>query len=103
MTSDEPTDERFQTQHFDFRGKIIFARFDLCEFVNCTLLLDHGTEQLAFTECAFKDCNIDKLEQDEERGLFARNNVFYRPLEERRSDFERRLTQALAARKAKYE
>jgi hypothetical protein len=107
MTSDEPTDERviyrqrFQAEHFEFRGKIIFARFDLCEFGNCTLLFDHGTEQLAFTECVFKDCYIDKIEQDEERGLFARDNVFYRPLEERRAEFENRLAQALAALKAK--
>jgi hypothetical protein len=26
------------------------------------LLIDRGTEQLAFTSCVFKDCNIDKLE-----------------------------------------
>ena len=107
MTSDGPAEERviyrqrFQAEHFDFRGKIIFARFDRCEFVNCTLLFDHGTEQIAFTECVFKDCNIDKLEQDEERGLYAKDIVFFRPLEERRADFERRFAQALAALKAK--
>ena len=44
MSSDGPTEERvrwrerFQAQHFDFRGKIIFTRFDGCEFVKCTLL-----------------------------------------------------------------
>jgi len=27
-----------------FRGKISFTRFDRCEFVKCTLLIDHGTE-----------------------------------------------------------
>jgi hypothetical protein len=69
--------------------------------VKCTLLIDHGTEQLAFTECVFKDCNIDKLEQDEGRGLYVRDNFFDRPLEERRSEFEKRLAQALAARRAK--
>jgi hypothetical protein len=93
--------ERFQAQYFDFRGKSIFTRFDGCEFVKCTLLIDDGTEQLAFTECVFKDCNIDKLEQDEERGLYARDNFFDRPLEERRAEFEKRLAEALAARKAK--
>ena len=93
--------ERFQARHFDFRGKIALTRFDRCEFVKCTLLIDHGTEQLAFTECVFKDCNIDKLEQDEERGLYARDNFFDRPLEERRAELENRLAQALAARKAK--
>ena len=93
--------ERFQARHFDFRGESIFTRFDGCEFVKCTLLIDHGTEQLAFTECVFKDCNIDKLEQDEERGLYVRDNFFDRPLEERRAEFENRLAQALAARKAK--
>jgi hypothetical protein len=93
--------ERFQAQYFDFRGKCIFTRYDGCEFVKCTLLIDQDTEQLAFTECVFKDCNIDKLEQDEERGLYVRDNFFDRPLEERRADFEKRLAQALAARKAK--
>ena len=107
MSSDDPPDERviwrkrFQAQLFDFRGKINFTRFDGCEFVKCTLLIDHGTEQLAFTGCVFKDCNIDKLEQDEERGLYVRDNFFDRPLEERRAEFENRLAQALAARKAK--
>jgi hypothetical protein len=65
------------------------------------LLIDHGTEQLAFTECVFKDCNLDKLEPDEERGLYVRDNFFDRPLAERRAEFENRLAQALAARKAK--
>jgi len=93
--------ERFQAQYFDFRGKSIFTRYDGCEFVKCTLLIDHDTEQLAFTECVFKDCNIDKLERDEERELYVRDNFFDRPLEERRAEFEKRLAQALAARRAK--
>jgi hypothetical protein len=107
MSSDDPPDERviwrkrFQAEYFDFRGKSTFTRFDGCEFVKCTMLIDQGTEQLAFTECVFKDCNIDKLEQDEERGLYVRDNFFDRPLEERRAEFENRLAQALAARKAK--
>jgi hypothetical protein len=77
-----------------------YARSDGCEFVKCTLLIDRGTEQLAFTDCVFKECNIDKLEQDEERGLYARDNLFDRPLEERRVEFEDILAQALADRKA---
>ncbi|MFL5238645.1 MAG: hypothetical protein ACJ8EL_13765 [Rhizomicrobium sp.] len=93
--------KRFQAEYFDFRGKSLFTRFDDCEFVKCTLLIDHQTEQLAFTACVFKDCNIDELEQDEKRGLYARDNFFDRPLEERRAEFESRLAQALAARKAK--
>jgi hypothetical protein len=107
MSPDGPAEERviyrqrFQAEHFDFRGKSIFTRFDNCEFVNCTLLIDHGTEQLAFTYCVFKDCNIDKLDPDEERGLYVRDNFFDRPLEERRADFENRLAQALAAQQAK--
>src|SRR6266480_3409247 len=90
--------ERFQAEYFDFRGKSLFTRFDCCEFVKCTLLIDDGTEQLAFTECVFKDCNLDKLDQDEARGLYVRDNFFDRPLEERRADFEKRLAQALVAR-----
>jgi hypothetical protein len=81
--------ERFQGEQFDFRGKSI------------TLLIDHATEQLAFTGCVFKDCNIDKLEPDEARGLYVMDNFFDRPLDERWADFEIRLAQALAARKAK--
>jgi hypothetical protein len=77
------------------------TRFDGCEFVKCTLLIDQGTEQLAFTECVFKDCNIDRLEGNGERGLYVRDNFFDRPLEERRAELENRLAQALAARKAK--
>jgi hypothetical protein len=107
MGSGGPTEERiiwrtrFQAQIFDFRGKAVLTRFDCCEFVKCTLLVDHGTEQLAFTECAFKDCNVDRLQSDEERGLYVRNNVFHRPLEERRADFENKLAQVLARRRNK--
>ena len=93
--------ERFQAVHFDFRGKSIFTRFDRCEFVKCTLLIDHATEQLAFTTCVFKDCNIDKLQPDEERGFYVVDSFFDRPLNVRRAEFEIRLAQALAARKAK--
>lgn len=92
--------ERFQAAHFDFRGKSIFIRYDCCEFVKCTLLLDHATEQLAFTACIFKDCNLDKLIEDQARGLYVIDSFFDRPLEERRADFEIRLAQALAARRA---
>jgi hypothetical protein len=106
VNSDDPPDERviylerFQSVHFDFRGKSVFTRYDRCEFVKCTLLIDHATEQLAFTACVFKDCNIDKLEPDEARGLYVVDNFFDRPLDERRAEFEMRLAQALAARKA---
>jgi hypothetical protein len=86
--------ERFRSEHFDFRGNSVFIRFDDCEFVKCTLLIDHGTEQLAFTECVFKDCNIDQLEHDEHRGLYLRDNLFERPREERRTEFENRLAQS---------
>jgi hypothetical protein len=107
MSSDGPTEERvmyrerFQAVYFDFRGKCIFVRYDGCEFVKCTLLIDQDTEQLTFTECVFQDCNIDQLEQDEARGLYVRHNFFDRPLDERRAEFENRLAQALAARRAK--
>ena len=85
--------------YFDFRS--IFFRYDRCEFVKCALLIDHATEQLAFTACVFKDCNIDKLQPDEARGLYVMDNFFDRPLDERRAEFEVRLAQALAGLKAK--
>jgi hypothetical protein len=85
---------------FDFRGKSAFARYDCYEFVKCTLLIDATTtEQLAFTSCAFKDCNIDQLRPDKKRGFYVVDDLFYRPLEERRLEFKKRLAQALAARK----
>jgi hypothetical protein len=68
--------KRFQGENFDLRGKCLFTRFDSCEFVKCTLLIDQDTEQLAFTGCVFKDCNIDRLLQIEERGLYEKNNFF---------------------------
>jgi hypothetical protein len=34
--------ERFQGEQFDFRGKSIFTRYDRCEFVKCTLLIEGG-------------------------------------------------------------
>ena len=107
MSSGGPMEERiiwrkrFQAQSFDFRGKIVLTRFDCCEFVKCTVLIDHATEQVAFTACAFKDCNIDQLEADERRGLYVRDNVFHRPLEERRAEFEDKFAQALATQRNK--
>jgi hypothetical protein len=80
--------ERFQAAYFDFRGKSIFTRYDRCEFVKCTLLIDQATEQLAFTGCVFKDCNIDHLQPNEERGLYVTDNYFDRPLEGRRLDID---------------
>jgi hypothetical protein len=65
-------------------------------------VIDHETEQLAFTECVFKDCNIDNLDGDGRRGLIMRDNVFDRPLEVRRAEFENSLARTLAARKASH-
>ena len=93
--------KRFQSETFDFRGKVTFARFDRCEFVKCSLLIDEGTGQLAFTQCVFKDCNIDELHSDEARGIYVKGNFFERPLEERRAAFEAKLDQALTNRKEK--
>ncbi len=90
--------ETFVSENFDFRGQIQFCRFDNCTFVKCTLLIDHGTEHLAFTGCTFKDCNLDHIEADEARAIEARENFFDRPIEVRRVEFEKRLAEALNAR-----
>jgi hypothetical protein len=90
--------ETFFSETFDFRGRTQFSRFDNCTFVKCTLLIDHATEHLAFTGCTFKDCNIDQIEPDEARAIEARDNFFDRPLEMRRTDFEKRLAEVLAER-----
>jgi hypothetical protein len=106
MISGAPIEERvvylkrFQGIDFDFRGKIVFTRYDHCEFVKCTVLMDLDTAQLVFTNCVFKDCNIDGLQPDEARGIYAKDNFFDRPLEKQRAEFDARLAQALAARKA---
>jgi hypothetical protein len=105
MTFGQPTEERvvyserFQGLSFDFRGKAVFIRYDRCEFVKCTLLIDRETEQLTFTGCVFKDCNIDHLPADRDRSVYVSDNFFDRPLEDRKAEFEIRLAQALAARK----
>jgi hypothetical protein len=88
--------QNFFGETFDFRSQIIFWRFDACVFVDCDVLIDTGTEQLAFTGCTFKDCNIDRLVPDEARALIVRDNTFERPIAERTADFERRLAEALA-------
>ena len=107
MSSGDPPDERviyrerFQGVRLDFRGKAIFARYDCCEFVKCTLLIDRSTEQLAFTACLFKDCSIDSLQPDEARGLYATDNFFDRPLDSNEPNSRLKLARARAAQKAK--
>lgn len=90
--------EAFFSETFDFRGRTQFCRFDNCTFVKCVLLFDHATEQLAFTGCTFKDCNVDHIEENEARAIEARDNFFDRPIEVRRLDFEKRLAETLNAR-----
>jgi hypothetical protein len=92
--------QQFLGETFDLRSQILFWRFDACVFVNCKILLDAATEQLAFTGCTFQDCNIDELVADEARALIASANIFERPISERRADFERRLAEALARQKS---
>ena len=90
--------ESFFAETFDYRSRILFVRFDACVFVDCTLLLDAATEQVAFTGCTFKDCNLDHIAEDEARGLIAKDNFFDRPLRERKADFDARLAEVLRAR-----
>lgn len=90
--------ERFQGSRLDFRGRTWFQRYDCCEFVKAIILIDDATQSLAFTSCSFEDCNIDELTSDESRSLLARDNLFKLPIEHRRSEFEKRLAEALAAR-----
>ncbi len=64
-----------------------------------TILVDDGTEQLAFTKCTFKDRNIDHVDSDDERGIVSSGNTFDRPLEEKRREFDERLATLLKARR----
>lgn len=57
----------FYAETFDLRDRINFCRYDECIFIRCTLLMDAGTEQVAFTKCTFQDCNIEGVEPDEDR------------------------------------
>jgi hypothetical protein len=90
--------EVFYAETLDFRSRLNFCRYDECTFVRCTLLIDHATEQLAFTGCTFKDCNIDHIDADEARDIVSRDNTFHRPLEERRKEFDDRLAAVLRKR-----
>jgi len=87
--------ENYHARTFDFTSRLNFTRFDNCVFVDCILLLDEGTEQLAFTNCTFKDCNIDKVEEDVVRGIRSENNTFDRPIALRKADLDKRLAEAL--------
>lgn len=90
--------QRFQETVLDYRARTCFQRYDCCEFVNATILIDEMTRALAFTNCTFEDCNIDRLTSDEARTLIFRDNTFKAPIEQRRSEFEKRLEHALAKR-----
>ncbi len=90
--------ETFYAETFDFRGRMQFCRFDECTFIRCTLLLDDGTEQIAFTGCTFKDCNIDHLDGDETRGITSVGNNFDKPLAEKRKEFDDHLAAVLRQR-----
>lgn len=91
--------ETYHARTFDFKSRMLFWRFDACTFVDCLLLIDASTEQLSFTQCIFKDCNIDHIEADEVRGLIARNNFFDRPIALRKAEFDQRLATAVNARR----
>lgn len=90
--------QTFYSETFDFRGRINFCRYDECIFVKCKLLMDAETEQVAFTGCTFKDCNVDSIDGDEARGIVLKDNTFERPLDEQRKDFEERLAAVLSQR-----
>lgn len=89
--------ERFQGQTFDFRDQLVFARYDACEFVKCAILIDHNTENLAFTNCSFEECNLTELDSVADQGLFASGNNFKQPIEVRKAELHKRLVEALAA------
>jgi hypothetical protein len=71
--------EVFCAETFDFCGRLNFCRYDECIFVKCTLLLDAATEQIAFTGCTFKDCNIDRIDAEETRGVISKEDARDRP------------------------
>ncbi len=52
---------RYQGSTLNALGRPVFLRYDFCEFVKCTILIDERTGKLAITNCIFEDCNIDRL------------------------------------------
>lgn len=80
------------------RAGFVFVRYDECEFVKCTILIDDETENLAFTRCSFEDCNISELSSVEDRYVLSDGNVFKLPIEVRKADLDKRLSEALAAK-----
>lgn len=90
--------ERFQARMLDFRGLMVFARYDRCEFVKCTVLIDDQTENLSITNSSFEDCNITELLSDTDRALVAEGNIFKVPIHVRNADLDKRLTEALSAK-----
>lgn len=90
--------ERFQARTLDFRGQLVFSRYDQCEFVKCTFLIDDQTENLAITNSSFEDCNITELTPNPDRALVADGNIFKAPIDVRNADLDRRLTEALSAK-----
>lgn len=91
--------ETYYARTFDFRSRMLFWRFDACIFIDCALLIDESTEQLTFTGCTFKDCNVDRIDTDEIRGLLVKDSLFALPIAQRKADFDRRLSDALKARR----
>jgi hypothetical protein len=89
--------QRFQGETLDFR-QLAFLRYDECEFVKCTLLMDGETGNLAFTRCSFEDCNLTELTSDETRAILAEDNVFNLPIDDRMADLSKRLAEAVAKR-----
>lgn len=89
---------RFQGSTLDFRGQLLFRRYDECAFVKCTILIDDETENLAFTGCSFEDCNIDELISRHAQGIVAEGNVFKLPIEQRKAELHLRLIAALASK-----
>lgn len=89
--------ERFQGRTFDFRDQLLFVRYDECEFVKCTILMDRTTESLAFTNCSFEECNLTELESIADQGVMASGNNFKLPIEVRKADLHKRLVDAIAA------
>ncbi|RYF38530.1 MAG: hypothetical protein EOO38_24625 [Cytophagaceae bacterium] len=89
--------KRFQGRTFDFRDQLLFARYDECEFVRCTILMDHTTGSLAFTNCSFEECNLTELKSIADQSLFASGNNFKLPIEVRKANLHNRLIEAITA------
>jgi hypothetical protein len=90
-------------RHYSAWSRRVFLRcpdfeervsFDGCEFIERNLPGDHGTAQPALPNACLKPATSTGWSRTPCARLYVRDNLFDRPLDQRRAEFEKRLTNA---------